>query len=359
MVDENSQIIKANHSEASSKVDSNESLLRGALKIEASTSTPNVTAGMEFSIYVVIRNPFPVPVTIYSTETHIPVELSDEIWRQQQKDTRFQNFKRNKADLFANVYTIKGIGNSLKILRMQYEFYAAELIRTLWKERGPRVAVAVSPLNMKSKDDTSDETSKVQQLGDVELTGNHNTLSLVQGTRWELHFSNMTSEEVRSAFWDINEYIRGDQPITLNPGNSVVKHFILKTIRWVTFNPISHTFQIQVRYELDKLKQIDTLPFSLVIRAPIKSSISGAIIGSIFGYFVSSQIEVSSATAQELALGLVRTIIFALMIVIAFARKNEVQQIVSVEDFWGGIFIGFLTGYSGETFIQAVLGDPN
>src|SRR5262249_4160456 len=60
-------------------------MLRGALKLEASTSSPIVSAGTDFSIYVVIRNPFPVPVTIHSTETHIPVELADKLWRKNEK----------------------------------------------------------------------------------------------------------------------------------------------------------------------------------------------------------------------------------------------------------------------------------
>ncbi len=59
--------------------------LRGALKLEASTSTPLTLAGEEISIYVVIRNPFLVPVIIQSTETHIPVSLVDELGKRRYK----------------------------------------------------------------------------------------------------------------------------------------------------------------------------------------------------------------------------------------------------------------------------------
>jgi len=34
-------------------------------------------------------------------------------------------------------------------------------------------------------------------------------------------------------------------------------------------------------------------------------------------------------------------------VIIAFARKSAAQPIVSVEDFWGGAFISFMTGYLG------------
>ncbi|NEN93685.1 MAG: hypothetical protein F6K48_34365 [Okeania sp. SIO3H1] len=41
---------------------------------------------------------------------------------------------------------------------------------------------------------------------------------------------------------------------------------------------------------------------------------------------------------RQLLIGILRTIIFSLIVIVAFARKSNVQQVVSVEDFWGGIF---------------------
>ncbi|NEN93684.1 MAG: hypothetical protein F6K48_34360, partial [Okeania sp. SIO3H1] len=64
----------------------------------------------------------------------------------------------------------------------------------------------------------------------------------------------------------------------------LVKHFVLKTTKWLFFPPVNHTFQIQVRYEFDDKLHIDTLPFTINIKAPMRSSIIGAIIGSFFGY---------------------------------------------------------------------------
>lgn len=60
---------------------------------------------------------------------------------------------------------------------------------------------------------------------------------------------------------------------------------------------------------------------------------------------------------KEILIGLLRTIIFSLIVIVAFARKSSVQQVVSVEDFWGGVFTGFLVGYTGEEFIKSILGD--
>jgi hypothetical protein len=37
----------------------------------------------------------------------------------------------------------------------------------------------------------------------------------------------------------------------------------------------------------------------------------------------------------------------SLVVVVAFARKSSAQPLVSVEDFWGGMVIGFTVGFFG------------
>ncbi len=89
----------------------------------------------------------------------------------------------------------------------------------------------------------------------------------------------------------------------------------------------------------------------------MRSSIIGGIIGSFFGYMVKDADNISDLLELErqLLIGILRTIIFSLIVIVAFARKSNVQQVVSVEDFWGGIFTGFLVGYTGEEFIKSLL----
>ncbi len=50
-------------------------------------------------------------------------------------------------------------------------------------------------------------------------------------------------------------------------------------------------------------------------------------------------------TLQALAVSVMATI--AVVVVVAFARKSSAQPLVSVEDFWGGMVIGFTVGYFG------------
>jgi hypothetical protein len=51
--------------------------VRGSLRLSVTTSSPQVTAGSDFSIFVLLQNPFDVPITIYQVQTHIPIELVD------------------------------------------------------------------------------------------------------------------------------------------------------------------------------------------------------------------------------------------------------------------------------------------
>lgn len=317
-------------------------VLRGALKIEASTSTPNIVAGTEFSIYVVIRNPFQVPVTIHTIETHIPIELSDETWRKQNLLERLSRQRKIVSELNKN------IDKALAKLN----FSLSNAIRYLFPDKGPRVAVAVTTETQETIEYNEYKPERVVTIGKVESADN-----ITVGDIFNLRFSGISDQDVQRILWNINEYRHGRITTVLQSGNSVVKHFVLKADKWLTFNPISHTFHLQIRYEVDGKSQIDSLPFSVNIRAPMRSSIIGSIIGGLLGYTVNLQGTV--VNIENLVISVVRTIIFALIIIVAFSRKNDVQRIISVEDFWGGIFIGFLVGYSGETFIQSVLGIDN
>lgn len=334
--------------------DYDRALVRGALKLEASMSTHVITAGSEFSIYVIIRNPFPVPVIVYSTETHIPVELSDQIWRKMEKK-RIQK-ERNlvlqatvplvqiSTEKFQNEGQAPIPKTPAQKFSYRLRFMLEDLGSMIQPDAGPRVAVAVS----------TEEQSLQSFLepGVVNITGDF--VGRDKYINYELVFGDMSPEEIQQRLFIVHEHMQGRQPIVLHSGDAVVKHFILKTTRWLTFTPIAYTFQIQVKYQVDDLIHIDTVPFNVNIRAATASSLIGAFMGSILGSIVNPK---NTFTGwQHLFVTFLTAVIFAVIIVVAFARKSNVQQIVSVEDFWGGIFIGFLVGYSGETFISQVLG---
>lgn len=53
------------------------------------------------------------------------------------------------------------------------------------------------------------------------------------------------------------------------------------------------------------------------------------------------------------------SVILSGIAIIFMVRKSDTQSFVSVEDFWGGLLIGFLVGYTGASFFQDLTGINN
>ena len=79
----------------------------------------------------------------------------------------------------------------------------------------------------------------------------------------------------------------------------------------------------------------------------------GALLGGVGGWFTSN-----GKTANYDLPSLVElfiSLVMASMAVVLFARKKDVQPFIAVEDFWGGIAIGFLVAYSGPKLFQKIV----
>lgn len=48
-------------------------------------------------------------------------------------------------------------------------------------------------------------------------------------------------------------------------------------------------------------------------------------------------------------------ILIAAVVVVAFARKKDAQPFITVEDFYGGSFVGFVAGYVGFPLLDSIL----
>jgi hypothetical protein len=130
----------------------------------------------------------------------------------------------------------------------------------------------------------------------------------------------------------------------------------LRAKQGLFFTPISHNFQIQIRYAVDNKENLTTQQFGLEIRAAFRATIIGGTIGGLLG-----------ALSRVLGEGGVGDIkwpvvlvsgIFGAVAVVSFARKASAQKLVSVEDFWGGLLVGFLCGYLAERYFrERITGD--
>jgi hypothetical protein len=157
---------------------------------------------------------------------------------------------------------------------------------------------------------------------------------------------NPSTEELDAIFRRFADYKRGVVPDTLQPGDSVVRQFVLRTRDWLLFTPLAHTFQIQATYSLDGSDHTTIAPYQFQIQARTSAialaGLGGAILGTSLKVLTSSNQSASAILAGFAVAGLA-----TIAVVIAFARKALAQPLVSVEDFWGGAVIGFSVGFFG------------
>ncbi len=166
-------------------------------------------------------------------------------------------------------------------------------------------------------------------------------------TGLQLNFpTNPTSEELDRVFTRIVDYQKGLIPTTLQPGDSVVKQFVLCTRRWLFFTPLNHVFQIQVSYSVDHIDHTGTISYEQRIAAPLRSITLGGIAGAAVGSILKSLTQPWTGPG-DFILALCAAILASVAVTIAFARKASAQPIISIEDFWGGGLIGFSVGFFG------------
>jgi hypothetical protein len=162
--------------------------------------------------------------------------------------------------------------------------------------------------------------------------------------------------------------IAGDaQRVELQPGNSTVRIFTIKTVNAVFFAPSLYNLNIEVEYVMDEKLNHDTVAYQMNVRAPLTAIITGSVVGSVIGYLVKASLDVnvlpglfatagSAATRIRFGFGLVTAVLVAGVVVVAFARKKDAQPILAIEDFWGGLFVGFLSAYGGEALLKQIAG---
>jgi hypothetical protein len=315
---------------------------RGALQLQTSASKPLISAGEEFSIFVVIRNPFDVPVTLYTVETQIPVDLVDVVWQQRRRTALLAedpSLQRSRSGLLADA------------LRVTWDRWRLAL--KLSSEAQPRIAQAITagegaaqeiPLRVESK-------VVVERVQGGTVTGVH--IDEFQ----PINIASVSPSHVDSVLWRLTAFKSGVVPVVLQPGDSVVKQFVFRTQSWLLFTPVAHSLRIELRYSVDDRDHIAAVPFDLTIQAALTATMSGAVAGGVVGGIARSLSTASSSSAQ-VKIQLISVILAAILsgiAVVSFARKNAAQQIISVEDFWGGLFLGFLIGFFGQEFAVNIL----
>ena len=146
--------------------------------------------------------------------------------------------------------------------------------------------------------------------------------------------------------------------VVLQPGNSILHEFTLKTSKSLFFTPSVYFMHVQVSYTMEQKLNHDTVKTSLNIKSPIYSLVLGAVFGGLLGTYIKrhsgAQVKAGPTLFAEYTLGMIT----AAVMVVVLARKKDAQPFVSVEDVYGGFFIGLVAGYSGPSVLTALLNAP-
>lgn len=156
----------------------------------------------------------------------------------------------------------------------------------------------------------------------------------------------------------------------LQPGNTVVYSLALRTQSRLLFRPSQYSLQHSLNFYFSNLDQrtavqTNTANQLLTVRAPIWAVMLGSIIGGTAGYAARCFQDACQPGKDGGLVGFgqpwwyypmraVLTAILSAMAIVFLARKSETQSMVSIEDFWGGLVIGFLVGYTGTAAFENI-----
>lgn len=321
---------------------------RGTLKVAIEPSTPTLSAASNFSIAVNITNPFDVPITVGDVSTQLPIDLYDvaaAVRRTEQEQAQSQ-IEKIRQDL------LRDIGDG-RVSQGWHRVILRPLLQWLFRTVFP--FLPAQPL-------VSATSMAVAQVGSVEWKSpnwrhfGEALVQLIQEPQIVEKEESLSEEEIQAKVENALRPIREEferiyeeqieQKVNLQPGDSITKVFNLRTRKGLTFKPASYNLNIVISYRADNVAHTQTMPYALDIQASIISVIIGAGFGSVFGVIARNP-NVLSWKISVILPRMLSAMVLSGFVVIAFARKKGIQPVIAIQDFWGGLLIGFIVGYSG------------
>lgn len=413
---------------------------RGLLELSVELSTRDITAGNQFSLFVLVKNPFDKPVWIRKVHVSLPSEI------QLSTVGRSHDMKQGGLKRLLNLFLSKKLQK--RRLASKSKLSDKQLLRHKdWIEhQNERFESTINDLILyfeEFKDPLSMDPFELLKLNDDDLRELRESPDLERNIikisssfnaireRLSIFDEKKTAHNInlKNSFIDTLEIQDSLSNITLTSDGTVDKPAFIDKLRiqdssYVAqefektrtielesslprntglpsastavftavlavkksffFAPSKYRLQFNVNYSFDpptrtknnigeqnvrlqEYEQSDqvlftnTIAHEISIRPSIYSIIWGASGGGFIGAIarllqINPSITWISFTQTDFLVAIALSIILSGIAVIFMARKSDAQSFVSIEDFWGGLLIGFLIGYTGTSFFSELTG---
>jgi hypothetical protein len=144
------------------------------------------------------------------------------------------------------------------------------------------------------------------------------------------------------------------------PAESVSYSFKAVASNWLLMSGGDLSFPGLIKYRHKEEIHFSPFEVRLTLRPPLLSNCLGAGVGSVAG-FVARTLQREQTTAAALLTvahisGAILALILSVIAVVYSSRRTgESQPILTVEDFWGGLVIGFMIAYLGQEYFQKIV----
>lgn len=350
----------------------------GLLDLTVDLSVPQVYSGTDFTVYLHVKNPFAVSVWIDAVELSLPTQL---FWRVPDSPENRDSGALSAAEADALREAVRK-----RLARKNSLTRDLEHLQPTDHNTRERIYAEVQQLDEENEIDLG---RLHDGTGQLHLEASGDSIVNLHGKARQLHIE-------ASGFSTVNVYdpivndpervpLVGSLPpgAALEPGCTDVRTIRLGTSRSPFFVPASYRLQLTVVYGLtpaprptgpdapadEQGKGLDrrrVFSNTTSLTVPLKAALWNVMSGGAFGGAVGSaarslQDAHSMTTLFHHHLGpaissLVLAVILSSAAIVFAARKSEAQSFITVEDFWGGVLIGFLIGYSGTAAFTELTG---
>ena len=155
------------------------------------------------------------------------------------------------------------------------------------------------------------------------------------------------------------------QPLVIPPGGQYRYEYLFKAGRSIGTDPKpdTHTISFKINYKLTGDYPNYQEPINVEVSifpaftSMLLGTLTGGFLGTMAGYNFNN-FKWIDLLSTDLLGKIVINLIFSFIAGVVLMRRKDVQSFITIEDFWGGILIGFIIGYGGVKGIQSLLGPP-